>query len=346
MILTPFFFFLLAAVFATFAPDVTVSPGLLSDLKLFAEYSAAAYCPQNYVKSSHNLSICPATICPELQSPSIQPVRVFNGTRKSHAHGILTLDHAKRLITISFRGTVTNTDWETNLDFMLKNASEICSGCFVHAGLLEYWTGARKPISALWKATHDAFPAYKTVATGHSLGGALATLCALELKRLVPSASVSLYTYGVPRVGDQTFANFIESVLVSNSYRVTHLNDPVPRLPGRFFGFRHPYPEYHITSPHIPSVLSANESVLMAPANLVVNAADVLVLSSTESEEGNAGYTCSDIDMHDSYFMDISKCVAGDDTPLLGGAYSTSYADAIGSSKLTLLQISQTRFAT
>ena len=217
----------------------------------------------------------------------------------------------------------------TYRSFFLDDADDICPDCLVHTGFLDSWRGGRKPIINSWKVVLDTYPGYKTAVTGHSLGGALATLCALQLKKSVPAASVSLFTYGCPRVGDQTFANFIESSLGSNSYRVTHLNDPVPRLPGTLFGFKHPYPEYHITSPHIPDALSANASVLTTPANLMVNPADVLVLDSTQSDEGNAGYSCSDIAMHDSYFMDISKCVANDSTPLLGGAYSTPYAACV-----------------
>ena len=109
-------FLLLSGVLAQSAPNVTVSTGLLSDLKLFAEYSAAAYCPENYVKLPDNSSICPSDICPELQTPSIARVHVFAGTQNSDAFSILTIDHAMGLITISFRGTVTNSDWETNVE--------------------------------------------------------------------------------------------------------------------------------------------------------------------------------------------------------------------------------------
>jgi predicted lipase len=39
--------------------------------------------------------------------------------------------------------------------------------------------------------------------TGHSLGGALATLAALDVKRQInPSNTVYFYTYGCPRVGN------------------------------------------------------------------------------------------------------------------------------------------------
>jgi predicted lipase len=52
---------------------------------------------------------------------------------------------------------------------------------------------------------------WQVYVTGHSLGGALATLCAYELCNRAPSKrahySVTMYTYGAPRVGNKTFAD-------------------------------------------------------------------------------------------------------------------------------------------
>lgn len=299
----------------------TVSSDVLTSLKRFAEYSAAAYCLENYVAFPENLSICPGDVCADLQSPYIALVHAFPATAISQATAMLAIDHQERVITIAFRGTVTEKDWKTNIDFFLTNASDICPNCEAHNGFLNSWRSARKPILDFWKLLRANYPDYMTVVTGHSLGGALATLCSLEMKKLDRNATIFLFTYGVPRVGDQTFASYIETKLGQNSYRVTHLNDPVPRLPGQLLGFRHPYPEYHITSPHISNVLSANESILKSPANLAVKTEDVLVLDRSESDEGVVGYSCSDISMHDAYFIDISKCVTGDNTPVLGGTY-------------------------
>lgn len=39
--------------------------------------------------------------------------------------------------------------------------------------------------------------------TGHSLGGALATLATLDLKRRHPGTKVTMYNYGSPRVGNR-----------------------------------------------------------------------------------------------------------------------------------------------
>jgi predicted lipase len=82
---------------------------------------------------------------------------------------------------------------------------------------------------------------------GHSLGGALALLDGVFLSLQLPkNVTVKVMSYGMPRVGNQAFANFIDSQL---SGRVTHVNnqeDPVPVVPGKVLGFHHPSGEIHI----------------------------------------------------------------------------------------------------
>ncbi len=89
--------------------------------------------------------------------------------------------------------------------------------------------------------------------TGHSLGGALATLFSARMtqrwietnqKKYVPSG---LITFGSPRVGDADFKKHVElglSVLPNESHRIgiwrfVNNNDIIPRMPSRLFGFRH-----------------------------------------------------------------------------------------------------------
>ncbi|SRR6266849_4489818 len=82
---------------------------------------------------------------------------------------------------------------------------------------------------------------------GHSLGGALALLDGIYFRlHLRRNVSVRVVTYGMPRVGNQAFANFVDSQL---SGFVTHVNnreDPVPIVPGRTLGYHHPSGEIHI----------------------------------------------------------------------------------------------------
>ena len=71
---------------------------------------------------------------------------------------------------------------------------------------------------------------------GHSLGGAMATICAGRCFHddTVPDPE-GVYTFGSPRVGDKAYINYctVEHVRVVNNC------DIVPRLPPRLLGFRH-----------------------------------------------------------------------------------------------------------
>ena len=66
--------------------------------------------------------------------------------------------------------------------------------------------------------------------TGHSLGGALATLAATLVQ---PDA---LYTFGAPRVGDRAFAALLEDV---PTVRITDCADLISAVPPGWLGFDH-----------------------------------------------------------------------------------------------------------
>lgn len=76
--------------------------------------------------------------------------------------------------------------------------------------------------------------------TGHSLGGALATLAAYKM--LVYRDVAALYTFGSPRTAQTELAATIDQALRGRSFRVVNSNDVVPRLPPRIplmMEFRH-----------------------------------------------------------------------------------------------------------
>ena len=59
----------------------------------------------------------------------------------------------------------------------------ICTLCTAHSGFLDSWNSAKPQIQAAIASARQSFPAYKIVATGHSLGGAVATLAAADLRQ-------------------------------------------------------------------------------------------------------------------------------------------------------------------
>jgi predicted lipase len=72
------------------------------------------------------------------------------------------------------------------------------------------------------------YPNAPFLVTGHSLGAAIATLTAAHLLAdfNVNPASVSLYTFGSPRVGDRAFADWFDGFGIAESWCVRKCTRP------------------------------------------------------------------------------------------------------------------------
>ncbi len=72
--------------------------------------------------------------------------------------------------------------------------------------------------------------------TGHSLGGAMATISAGRcFLAHIPATPQAVYTYGAPRVGTSRYINNVDVDLT----RWVNNNDIVPRVPPTWMGYRH-----------------------------------------------------------------------------------------------------------
>ena len=108
----------------------------------------------------------------------------------------------------------------------------------VHTGFYRAWSGEgfnARVIDAVVAAAHkmeSASPGspVKIFVTGHSLGGALACLAALELKAALPDSKLCVYTFGAPRVGNQAFGMYANQ-LVPDYWHIVRTEDPVARIP-------------------------------------------------------------------------------------------------------------------
>ena len=120
-------------------------------------------------------------------------------------------------------------------------ASDLCSGCQVHGGFQNLFQDVQQTVLTVVSGLHSVHPDYSITVTGHSLGAAIGTLSAAYLRR--SGLLVDAYLFGSPRVGNEAFANYINS-LGGNTFRITHYDDPVPRLPGHGLGYAHIDTEY------------------------------------------------------------------------------------------------------
>ena len=81
--------------------------------------------------------------------------------------------------------------------------------------------------------------------TGHSLGGAMATICASRCKlSFIESHPRALVTFGSPRVGNRRYVSYVEY----EAYRWVNNNDIVPRVPPWWLGYRHKGQEIYLNA--------------------------------------------------------------------------------------------------
>eukprot|EP00897_Mesotaenium_endlicherianum_P005039 jgi/Mesen1/4563/ME000232S03828 len=139
------------------------------------------------------------------------------------------------MIVVCFRGTRIRSlvNWVANLHFLELNLPYPgVDEAFVHCGFYEAYhnTTLRAGVIEAVQALQRERPHLQVVVTGHSLGAALACLCALDLTVNLGVQGVHVTTFGQPRVGNRAFATYFDQ-RVPNSVRMVHGHDLVPHLP-------------------------------------------------------------------------------------------------------------------
>lgn len=175
---------------------------------------------------------------------------------------------AQSLVTIVFRGSDSEQDWNLNLDTLTREqdwsrekkqayredmktvAAEVkeekeliypmayenpSQPVKMHSGFITAYLSARDEIHRFVSQQEAKY--YRI--TGHSLGGALATLCAIDLQyNFGERIEIEAYTFGSPRVGNGAFADSFNR-RVPNCWRVVNGWDAVVGLPAPWQGYRH-----------------------------------------------------------------------------------------------------------
>lgn len=134
-------------------------------------------------------------------------------------------------IIIAFRGTSSTANWISNVIASQEQYKYIQEPCLTHRGFTDIYSSARDGIVSALSSCSQGKSLY---ITGHSLGGALATLCALDIAANTSHSSPNLYTYGSPRVGDPDFVSIFKQH-VRRSYRYANLFDVVTYVPPHIY---------------------------------------------------------------------------------------------------------------
>ena len=134
-------------------------------------------------------------------------------------------------VFLAVEGTKEKTDWITNLKFLFRDKDR-------HRG---FKSNAERTLTDFYCAGGTLPEDRRLVLTGHSLGGATATMLAERLAERFPD--LILITFGSPRPGGRKFR---ERMRHTNHYRFVHGDDVVPKTPPFLGGYVHTTEEINL----------------------------------------------------------------------------------------------------
>jgi len=268
----------------------TVSATDFNVLALYEQYAAASYCPANYNGSSAKLA-CSAGNCPQVQDANTKIILPIKTTALTDTAGYVAVDNTNQIIAVSFRGSESVRNYVTDLTFSWTDI-DTCDGCRGFKGLWQAWSEVKAGVTAAVASAQAANPAHRILVTGHSLGGGIASIAAVELRNT--GLVVDMTSFGAPRFGNEAFAEYAmaQAPQLGMNYRVAHQYDPVPTVPMLSSGFRHTSPAYFITT-----ATGVNPTI-----------ADIEIQEGTSNQNPWGSSMTIDGQAHDFYFNEISSC--------------------------------------
>ncbi|GAB7359521.1 hypothetical protein MBLNU230_g6165t1 [Neophaeotheca triangularis] len=332
-----------------------VSAELFSELEEFARIVDIAYCV-----SLGGIGIRKPFSCLSRCSdfPTFELVTTWNtGPLLSDSCGYIALDHGKRRVIVAFRGTYSIANTVVDLSTIPQAyepypASDShnhlrCHNCTVHRGFHTSWLNTRDKILTSLLLQLELQPDYTLHMVGHSLGGAVAALAALDL--LARDYNPIVTTFGEPRIGNNRLVEYLDERFDlkipqrdgQKFRRITHIDDPVPLLPLTEWGYAMHAGEIFISKPSLSPDIADLEHCIGDDDDNCIASQDASLTSGGEGSKVKRDLLASVEDevqdvlnepwgvpsryklwqlffAHRDYFWRLGLCVPGGD-PLGGG---------------------------
>ncbi|GMS80702.1 hypothetical protein PENTCL1PPCAC_2877, partial [Pristionchus entomophagus] len=158
--------------------------------------------------------------------------------------GFTFLDQGRKIIGLSFRiverctllmieDVIPIQSLKLQVDF--KDGGKVSK--YFNDAFMDVWDGG---LGADLSYLIMTYPGYDLWITGHSLGGAIASLASAHIVSFnwFDQNRITLYTFGQPRTGDQKYAD-VHDNFVKMAYRVVHDRDLVAHAPPEFMKYDH-----------------------------------------------------------------------------------------------------------
>ncbi|WP_156755649.1 lipase family protein [Actinokineospora pegani] len=163
-------------------------------------------------------------------------------------------------IVVAFRGTAVLEDLKTDLgegwaslgktQYPFEKWNVGKQEVWAHRGFLSAYQRLRASVIATVETALARNRNATVYTTGHSLGAALATLCAVDLRASVRGPWPRLWTFASPRVGNEKLAALVQNS-TDECHRVVNTRDWVPSVPDR--GWTPAYYKWYYGGQHGPA---------------------------------------------------------------------------------------------
>ncbi|EKM50554.1 uncharacterized protein PHACADRAFT_213468 [Phanerochaete carnosa HHB-10118-sp] len=220
-------------------PIRALNDSQISAFRPYAFYASAGYCSPPTTLQWDCGTNCEAT-------PSFIPV-ASGGDSDNVQFWYVGYDPSLKTVIISHQGTkfdeiepvLTDVDivMTTLRPSLFPGISPLVE---VHSGFADAQSKAARQVLAAVQTSLSLYGAKQVT----MVGAAIALLDSVFLPKHISGVSFKTVVYGLPRVGNQHFADYVDAHVT-----LTHINneqDPVPILPGMYLGFVHPSGEVHI----------------------------------------------------------------------------------------------------
>lgn len=307
-----------------------------SELVKYANLASVAYCLNKGLSDSFAIgkqkSSCPSPAC---QHEGISHFKIIKTFRFNAWFDVgscfVAVDHAAQTLYLTFRGTNLAQDWLNNLDAFLVDYEPLvfletnkinaelntkCKGCKIHKGFSAFVKHNGAEVVQYIIDLKKKWPLYHVVVTGHSLGGAMALICGVELRLM--GYDTLVVTLAGPKVGNAQFVEYANKLFKTDELikhidkhdsfetldigyvRMVHKHDIVPLLPPTKH-YMHAGYEYFLSS----RGMEQTPKLVVRRAKDYVEDCDLSYMDMIPSEFSRAD--------HVNYFFKVTSCKPRED---------------------------------